>query len=284
MVGMPHPERCLVCAGILRHGECLRCDGTLVHEELLRPLHAGGFIAEFVTGLRLALRGVTLTLSRPRLLSLVIVPQVLNLAIFAGLVWTVIAHREALRPEFTGPWITGFDWLRVALEGAAVWLSVVVGVVLAAVGTFLLSAIVNAPFLEWLSETVESIVFDRADETPITPHYVWNIWIVPVLQAAGLAVVQGALAVLFLALSLTGVLSPILFVGGVWLVAITLVDVAVARKRFAVGDRFRFVNRSPGLWLGLALPTAMLPFLLPFGVAGATLAHLRDLHLRGGPD
>ncbi|MFG0320102.1 MAG: EI24 domain-containing protein [Planctomycetota bacterium JB042] len=279
---MPTVERCAVCAALLRHAPCPRCGGAVARADLLRPVRRGGFVAELVTGFRFALRGVTLTLSRPRLLTLVIVPLILNLAIFAGLVWAVISYRELLRPEFEGPWIRGFDWLRVAIEGAAVWLSVVIGVVLAAAGTFLLSAVVNAPFLEWLSETVESIVFDHSDETPITPHYVWNVWVVPVFQAIGLAVVQGLLAILLLALSLTGVLAPLVFVGGVWLAAITLVDIAIARKRFPVAARFRLVNRSFPLWFGLALPSALLPFLLPFAVAGATLAHLREEATRAG--
>lgn len=272
--------RCDVCAALLRTGDCLRCGGHVAREDLLRPLKSGGPVAEFTTGIRFALRGVVLTLTRPRLLALVIVPQILNLAIFALLVWGVFTYRDLLRPEFEGPWITGLDWLRVFLEGAAVWLSVLAGVVLAAVGTFLLSAVVNAPFLEWLSETVESMVFEHADETPVTPHYVWHVWIVPVVQALGLAIVQGLLALLFLAVSLTGVLSPIVFVGGVWLAAITLIDIAIARKRFPVAERFRQVNRSFALWFGLALPSALLPFLLPFFVAGSTLAHLRDLRMR----
>jgi len=238
-------------------------------------------MSELLTGVSFAMRGATMTVARPRLLSLVIVPLILNLVIFAGLVWLVITNRDMLRPEFEGPWILGLDWLRELLSGVAVWIGVAIGLVLAAVGTLLLSAVVNAPFLEWLSETVESIVFDHSDATPVTPHYVWNVWIVPVLQAIGLAIVQGLLAIVFLALSLTGVLSPLVFIGSVWLTSITLVDVTIARKRFAVSDRFRHVNRSLPLWFGLALPFALLPFLLPFGVAGATLAHLRDLRQRG---
>ncbi|MBI4878637.1 MAG: EI24 domain-containing protein [Planctomycetes bacterium] len=274
-------ERCAVCGNAAREGGCARCNGEVARADLLSPLRRRG-PAELLVGLALALRGAALTLSRPRLLALVIAPLVLNVLVFALLVWLVIAEREAFRPELAAEWVYGLDWLRLLLQEAAVYGAVLLGILAAAGGTVLGSAVVAAPFLEWLSEAVESVVLGRRDETPITLEYVWSVWIAPVFQAAGVALLQACAALLFLVLSLTGVLAPLVFLGGAWLTAVTLCDVVVARKCYPISARFRLVNRSLLLHLGLALPFAVLPFLLPLGVAGATLAYLRERGLRAG--
>lgn len=268
-------NRCTTCGSLVRKDECTRCPGTFARPELLKPPRKV-FLTEFLIGLRLTLRGFTLTISTPRLLSLVIIPLILNVLVFAGLIYLVITNREMLRPEFDQEWIFGFDWIRGIILGAANFLAVLFGIVLALGGTLVVSAVLAAPFLEWLSEAVESVVFGQGDRTPISAHYVWNIWIVPVFQALGVAILQGIFAIFFLVLSLTGVLSPLVFVGGIWLTAVTLCDIVVARKRYPVHARFTLVFRSLPMYLGLALPLAFIPFILPFGVAGATLAFLRE--------
>ncbi|MFH0946134.1 MAG: EI24 domain-containing protein [Planctomycetota bacterium] len=268
-------NRCTTCGSLIRKDKCTRCPGRFARPELLKPARKL-FLTEFLIGLRLTLRGFTLTLSTPRLLSLVILPLILNVLVFAGLLYLVITNKEMLRPEFEQEWIFGFDWIRGLILGAAEFVAVLFGIVLALGGTLLASAVLAAPFLEWLSEAVESVVFGQGDRTPVSAHYVWNIWIVPVFQALGVAILQGMFALFFLVLSLTGVLSPLVFIGGVWLTAITLCDIVVARKRFPVRARFALINRSLPMYLGLALPLAFIPFILPFGVAGATLAFLRE--------
>ena len=268
-------NRCVTCGSRLRKSACTRCGGNLALPELLRPAR-GGVLGEFLVGLRLLLRGASLTLARPRLLSLVILPLVLNVLVFAGLIYLVVSNREMLRPDLEAEWFFGLDWIRSLILGAADFFAILLGVVLAAGGTLVVSAVIAAPFLEWLSEAVESVVFGQGDRTPVTPHYIWNIWIVPVFQALGVAVLQSMFALLFLILSLTGLLSPLVFVGGVWLTAITLCDIVVARKRYPIRVRFALVTRSLPLYLGLALPMAFVPFVLPFGVAGTTLAFLRE--------
>lgn len=268
-------ERCDVCGTPFRTPPCPRCGGDVARPDLLAPIARRGALAEFATGLDLALRGMGLTLRSPRLLALVIVPFLLTAALFALLVWLVIANRELLRPDFTEPWIRGLDWLRGFAASAAQWLGVVIGIVLACAGTLIGSTVIAAPFLELLSEAVENLVVGQKDQRPLTPAYAWNFWVVPVFQAAGVAAIQGVVGLALLVMSLTGVLAPLTFLGGCWLTAITLCDVAIARKRYPVGARFAQVNAALPLWMGLALPYAFLPLLLPFGVAGATLADLR---------
>lgn len=273
--------RCEVC-GSLRDaspreaaGPCRRCGGRLARPELLGPAKRGGPIGEFSTGLSLALRGVRMTLLTPRMLALVVLPLLANVALFAWLAWVLYGLRGSILP----------GWATTHLGAITDVVSAVFAIALAALAAWLLSSVVNAPFLEWLSESTETRVFGHGDDRPITLHYVWNVWIVPLLQALGLALMQGVLGLLLLLASLTGVLAPLVFVGAAWMVAITLCDVVVARKRYPIRARLRLVNRSWALHLGVALPFAFAPILLPLGVAGATLAYLRDRRLLGGlPD
>jgi uncharacterized protein involved in cysteine biosynthesis len=224
----------------------------------------------------LALRGAALTVRTPRLLALVVLPLVITALLFAALVTLVIEYRGVMRPELAATWPWGLDWLRGIVAGAAQWLGVLAGIGVALVSTVLLSQVVNAPFLEWLSQAVETIAVGQPDSTPLTLARLWRTALLPLLQAAGMALVQGALGLLFLVLSLLAVTAPLAALGGLWLVALTLADVAIARKGFPVRERFRRVRRALALYLGLALPFFVAPFLLPLGVAGATLADLRE--------
>ncbi len=253
----------------------------MARADLLGPPERRSVAGEFLIGIDYAVRGALLTIRRPRLLGLVVIPLLLNVLIASVLIYLVVTHRDLLRPDFEGEWIVGTNWLRGLIQNAAVFFGVLIGIGLAVFGTLLVSTVVNAPFLEWLSECVESIVFGQGDETPITPHYVWHSWIVPVIQALGLAIVQGFIALALLVLSFTGIFAPLVFLGGLWLTAITLCDICVARKRYPVIARFSLVARSLGFWLGVALPFFLVPILIPFGVAGATLGFLRQRRFPG---
>ncbi|MEW6270831.1 MAG: EI24 domain-containing protein [Thermodesulfobacteriota bacterium] len=268
-------QRCEVCGDPSPRRPCLRCGGRIARDELLAPA-PGGALAELVNGLRLALRGAVLTLRTPRLLALVVLPLLITVALFAALATLIVEYRDLMRPELATAWPWGLDRLRGFVAAAAQWLGVLAAIGVAAVSTILLSQVVNAPFLEWLSQAVESIVVGQPDATPLTLARLWRTGVLPILQAAGMAIVQAAFGLLFLLLSLLAVTAPIAAVGGVWLVALTLADVAIARKGFPVRERFRRVRRSLPLYLGLALPFFLAPFLLPLGVAGATLAELRE--------
>jgi len=264
--------RCVTCGSLLDRGSCGRCAGEIVRPDLLGPAEKKGPIGELVVGLRLASAGVRMTVGNPGMLLLVIIPILLNLAVFAGIAWWLYTHRATVIPA----------WATAHMGPVADVAVGVLAIIAAAIIAYVLSAVVNAPFLEWLSEKTETIVFGQGDDRPITAHYVWNVWIVPLLQALGLAVMQGFFGLILLVLSLTGVLAPVVFVGGVWMLAITLCDYVVARKRYPIRARFTLVNRSAPLHPGAALPFSLLPILLPLGVAGATLAYLRDRRLLGG--
>ncbi|HEY8514899.1 MAG TPA: EI24 domain-containing protein [Candidatus Binatia bacterium] len=268
-------QRCDVCGDPDPARPCRRCGGRIARPDLLAPPH-GGALAEAVNGLRLALRGARLTLYTPRLLLLVVLPIVLSVALFVTLVALIFEYREAMRPEFASAWPWGLDWLRGFVASAAEWLAVLAAIGVSAIATILLSQVVSAPFLEWLSQAVETIVVGQPDATPFSLARFWRTGVLPILQAAAMAVVQAFFGFFFLLLSLLAVTAPLAAVGGVWLVALTLADVAIARKGFPVRERFRRVRRSLFLYLGLALPFFLAPFLLPLGVAGATLAELRE--------
>jgi CysZ protein len=268
--------RCPVCESPLAgSAPCSRCGGRIARPDLLEPPPRAG-LGEVATGAQLALRGARLTLRTPRLLTLVVLPLALSLLLFTGMAWLVWENRELARPEFATAWPWGLDWLRRVVAGAAEVLGVLIGIGLAIVATVVLSQVVNAPFLEWLSEAVESMVVGQPDRTPLSLRRLWLTTVRPIFQAAALGVVQAMLGILFLILSMLAFTAPLAVIGGVWLVALSLCDVAIARKGLPVRERFRRVRRAWPLYLGLALPFALAPFLLPLGVAGATLASLRE--------
>ncbi|MBM4242333.1 MAG: hypothetical protein FJ148_00735 [Deltaproteobacteria bacterium] len=268
--------RCGICASPIHEASCTRCSGRIARPELLEPLPPDSGVAEFTTGVRLALRGARLTLRTPRLLVLVALPLAISVLIFAGLGWLVWEYRDVARPEFAQTWPWGLDWLRRAVTVAAEALGVLLGFGLALVTTVVVAQVVNAPFLEWLSQAVESVVLGQPDRTPLSARQLWQTTVKPVFQAAGLAVIQAALGLFFLLLSLAAVTAPLSALGGLWLLALTLCDVTIARKGLPVRERFRRVRQGFSLWAGLALPFFVAPFLLPLGVAGATLATLRE--------
>jgi uncharacterized protein involved in cysteine biosynthesis len=223
----------------------------------------------------LALRGARLTLRTPHLLALVVLPLLINVLLFATMVALVWASRDLLRPDLVQAWPWGLDWLRRVFVVAAEGLGVLIGVGVALVTTVILSQAVNAPFLEWLSQAVESLVVGQADQTAFSLRRLWRTTLLPLLQALAMALLQTGLGLLFLVLSMLAVTAPLAALGSIWLVALTLCDVSIARKGFPVRERFRRVHRALPLYLGLALPFFLVPFLLPLGVAGATLADLR---------
>lgn len=273
--GIAVTARCPVCASPV-DGACTRCGGRIARPDLLEPLRRQAGLGELATGVRLALRGARLTLRTPRLLALVVLPLLLSALIFAGLATLVWEHRDVVRPEFVQTWPFGLDWLRRVVSGAAEVLGLLLGFGLALIATVVVAQVVNAPFLEWLSQAVESLVLGQPDRTPLSARHLVQTTVKPLFQALGLAAIQATLGLLFLLLSLATVTAPLSALGGLWLVALTLCDVTIARKGLPVRERFRRVRRGFLLWAGLALPFFFAPFLLPLGVAGATLATLRD--------
>ena len=269
-------NRCPVCASPLLGAACTRCSGRVARPDLLEPLPPGDGVGELVVGLALVLRGARLTLRTPHLLALVVLPLLISVLVFAGLAALVWEHRDLVRPELAQAWPWGLDWLRRAVAVAAEAVGVLLGFGLALLATVVVAQVVNAPFLEWLSQAVESLVLGQPDRTPLSMRQLWQTTVKPVFQAIGLAILQAMLGLVLLVLSMAAVTAPLSALGGVWLVALTLCDVTIARKGLPVRERFRRVRRGFPLWVGLALPFFFAPFLLPLGVAGATLATLRD--------
>ncbi len=267
-------DRCPICANLLRAGACSRCAGTIARPQLLAPKR-GGAASELFAGTRIAFRSIYLTLTRPSLFALAALPLALSAIAFVVMVWLVWTHRESFRPDFASEWHWSVDWLRATIGFVAEFAFVLVAIGVSLLATLVIQTVLNAPFNEWISEAAESLVLGEKDKTPLSFHKVWHTWIVPLAQAAVLAVIQALLSIALLVASFTGVLAPLVFVASVWLTAITLVDVAIARKRLPVAERFAIVRRDFALWFGVAWPFAFVPFLLPLGVAGATFAEMR---------
>lgn len=270
-------HHCTICGEPLGPGGCQRCLGSTARPELLRPSDRGSWIDEYITGLRFAFRGIGMTLRSPKLLVHILFPAVLNLLIFVGLSWFLIQRTNEWLPTFENPFILGFDWLRGPLRTVVTGLSDVIAVVVALIVMLLTSTIVNAPFHEWISESVETIVVGSPDPRPLGLGRIYTVFLWPLFQAVVLAGIQGALAIGFLLISLSGVLAPIATVGTCWLLALSLADVVIARKGASIGDRFSVVSNAFPAFLGLVTPLFFVPFLIAFFVPGATLLFLRRL-------
>lgn len=270
-------HHCTTCGEPKGAAGCERCSGSIARPELLGPNERGGFIDEYITGLRLAFRGIGMTLRSPKLLVHILFPALLNLLLFVGLAWFLIQRTNEWLPTFEDPFILGFDWMRGPLRTIVTGLSDVIAVVVALIVMLLTSTIVNAPFHEWISEAVESIALGNQDPRPLSMGRIYTVFLWPLFQAVVLAVIQGALAIGFLLISLSGVLAPLATVGTCWLLALSLADVVIARKGASIGDRFSVVSNSLGAFLGLVTPLFFVPFLIAFFVPGATLLFLRRL-------
>ncbi len=268
-------NRCPICGNLRRAAACTRCTGVIARPQLLLP-RRGGAVGELVAGTRIAARSIYLTLTRPSLFVLAALPLALSAAAFVVMAWLVWTHRDSFRPDFASEWHWSVDWLRAAIAFVAEFAFVLVAIVVSLLATLVIQTVLNAPFNEWLSEAAESLVLGEKDKTPLSLHKIWHVWLVPLAQAVVLAAIQAALAVLLLVASFTGVLAPFVFIASVWLTAVTLVDVAIARKRFPVGERFAIVRADFAMWFGLAWPFALFPFLLPLGVVGGTFAEMRQ--------
>lgn len=274
--------RCPVCESPVAGPSCTRCGGRIARPDLLAPATRRRGLGEVSTGLELALRGARLTCGTPRLLALVVLPLLLSALVFFGLTTLVWSYRDVARPDLVQAWPYGLDWLRSVVAVAAEVLGVLVGFAVALLATVVLAQVINAPFLEWLSQAVESLVVGQPDRTPTSLRQLWLTTVRPIFQALGLGIVQAALGIFFLVLSMLAITAPLAAIGGLWLVALSLCDVAIARKGLPVRERFRRVRRAWPLYTGLALPFFFAPFLLPLGVAGATLASLREHCLAAG--
>lgn len=253
------------------------------------PLDRGA-LRRFLYGFGAPWRGLRFLFTHPRLLLQIIVPAAINMILVllvaaAALIWTpelVGALWE--RPAgagfgamlLTGMWLAGVAF--VALFLIALGIICVYGV----------AGLILTPFLDYLSERVETLAVGPRPEGFAWPVFfrqvsvsIWH----SLLNFALYLVVMG----LLLLLNLIPAAGQVLFLAGSsvassFFLAREMLDGPLTRDRLRWTDKYRVVWRHKAATLGLGAATAAMlwiPLLnfvcLPVAVTGGTLlyAHLR---------
>ncbi len=231
--------------------------------------------AAFLRGLEGPLRGASYVSNHPRLWPWILVPLLINAVTCGALVllgWKLLAP---LLPDFAGQDWGWLDGVRAALAPTLRVILLAVTALAALALTLLVAGVVNAPFLDVLSERVESEVLRRSPPGR-PPAAVLGDALAALGAALALALRQSAFLSLFFLLSFSAVGAPLFVVASVWFSGFAQADVTLARKRYPARERLAWARRHRAQVLGLGLPVALIPPLQPFGIVGATLLYLVD--------
>ncbi|MBI1948308.1 MAG: EI24 domain-containing protein [Deltaproteobacteria bacterium] len=239
----------------------------------LPDVAGGSFLDRVLAGARFAAGGVMFTLRHFRVLRWALVPMVIQVAIFVGLVALGLAYVDdaaaALGPA-PGHW---YSFLGAVLEVALVVLLLIVG----AVATLLVGGVVCDPFYDGISEATESILLARDVGEPFTVAGVLR----GVLRELGATVLRLTLylgvAIPLWILGLTGIGSIVALPASLawtwFFVAIEGLARSQARHKVPGGQRFSAVFQHKALALGFGAAGwlfAYIPLTAPFLIVGGT--------------
>jgi CysZ protein len=237
-------------------------------------------VREFLTGVGLLGRGLTLIIRRPRLFALGAIPPAITSVIFTAVLVAVFARLDSVigwLTSFADGWVDGIATLVRILVGIAL----VAGLILIMVISFTtLTLALGSPLYDKLSESVEREFGD-----------------VPMLEEP---VARGLLRALRQSLALIGIavlVAPVLFLAGFipvvgqtvvpvlsavfggWMLGIELIGAPFERRGLLrLSDRRAAMRRHRVRVLGFAAPTFLLlaiPFVgvvvFPIATVGGTL-------------
>ncbi len=247
-----------------------------------------GVAGRFVAGAGAAFAGVPVALSDRRLLLWSLVPMMIHVALFAGLLlWLtgsvapdVAAAAAGALNHATGlDAVSGDTWkqLLVAVVHAGV---VVLGVIVAFIGSIFAASVVCDPFFDVLSERTEEVFLGRVVGVPLSVRSV-VVGILRELQASVLRFTVWAIVAVplwLLSFTFLGFVTGPLSMLWTWLFsALEFVSRSLARHAVHRTARLRAVFAHKAFFLGFGAAAALLslvPFSSPFLVIGATRAYL----------
>lgn len=239
----------------------------------LPDVATGSFLDRVWSGARFAASGVAFTLSHFRVLRWALVPMVLQVLIFVGLVMLGLTWVDdlavALGPE-PGHW---YSFLGAVLQVALVVLLLIVGTV----ATLLIGSVVCDPFYDGLSEATESILLARDVGEPFTVAGVLR----GILRELGATFLRLTLylgiAIPLWILGLTGIGSIIALPASLawtwFFVSLEALARSQARHKLPGGQRFSAVFQHKALSLGFGAAGwvfAYIPLTAPFLIVGGT--------------
>ena len=234
-----------------------------------------------VSGALYFVRGFAIV-ARPGIRSYVVVPLLVNVVLFATLVWFSASWLVDLARAMLPDWLDFLAWLLIP--------TYVVAVFMAGFYTFNIAAnLIAAPFNGLLAEAVERELTGRV---PRSGGGGWRTFanelggtlVAEVRKLAYVAIRSLPLLVLFV-IPVINVVAPVVWMAvGAWMLAITYVDYPMANHGIRFGELLARLRRRRLLVLGFggavmaALAVPVLNFLVvPCAVAGATAMWVEQL-------
>jgi CysZ protein len=248
----------------------------------------GGAVRNFVLGVGLLGRGLSLVLRSPRLLGLGLLPALISGILYAVTLVTLVSFIGDISRAvtfFADDWSTGGrDLIRLLAALALVGVTALLGVLTFTAVTLL----IGDPFYEKISVLVEARFGGVRDELEVT---VWRSLGRSLVDSLRLIALSVALGIPLFLLGFVPVIGQTVIpvvgaaVGG-WLLAVELTGVPFQRRGRRLRHRRAALRGNRPLALGFGV-AVFLSFLIPLGaillmpaaVAGATLLSRRVLGL-----
>ncbi|TDY02614.1 sulfate transporter CysZ [Thiohalophilus thiocyanatoxydans] len=233
------------------------------------------------TGASYLLRGLSL-IGKPGVKRHVVIPLIINILIFAGLIWLLAAQFEVLLA-----WLmpTLPDWL--AWLDSLLWFIFVITTGIAVFFSFtVLANLVGSPFNSFLSAAVEKNLTGRS---PISEAGVFEETVKALTGEVKKMLLFAGIAIVLVVITLIPVINlvaPVLWViFSAWMLSIEYLDYPLGNQGLSFPDIRRVIRQKRFLSLGfggavmLATLIPVLNFLvMPVAVAGATALRIEQFN------
>ncbi|MHC4945209.1 MAG: EI24 domain-containing protein [Planctomycetota bacterium] len=270
--------RCQNCGFLAPVGaECPRCEGlTVMAHRFVSPDPKTGWIKNYSVGFGYYMAGFKFIFAHPPLFKYVIIPLIICLLIFVGLVVAALFNIDLLLGFLDREWISVLDWLRHAIYWLAWILLALLAILVSFFLSFLLSTIINSPFYDLLSEKVEDLYLGRKLEEGWSWESIHKMIVIPIRESLKIAAYEIVVMLVLFILSLfsAGLGTVFFAIAGAYFGALTIFDFIMARKYYTLVEKRRYMRSNLGFVMGFGTPVYLLPFLTPFAVVGGTLGFL----------
>jgi len=230
---------------------------------------------EITLGLGYAMKGMRLFAKNPRLWLLAIIPAILNIAIAVFMIYLLIhhfgeiyawisAHIETVGLKNPSTWyahiVSAILWIINALFQTIVF---VVALIITLIFSYALGIVISSPFLDAISERVESILLEGNSEKLSLKEIIFNS--IRTLKIEILkAIVMVAIPIFLFTMNLIPIVGGVLYIAltltlGCWDLGFSFADIPNARRASPFRLRWRFAMKNKWLLMGFGLP-----FVIPF--------------------
>ena len=234
-----------------------------------------------ISGALYFVRGFTIV-TRPGIRGYVVVPLLINVTLFAALIWFSATWLVDFARDMLPDWLEFLAWILIPTYVLAVFMA----------GFYTFNIVANlaaAPFNGLLAEAVERHLTGRSPQTAgggwraFFPE-LWTTLVAEVRKLAYVAIRSLPLLVLFV-IPVVNVVAPVVWmVVGAWMLAITYVDYPMANHGIGFDALLSRLRERRMLALGFggaamaALAVPVVNFLvIPCAVAGATAMWVEQL-------